>query len=586
MKKKVLLLMSCFLAFVLVLAACGNGDDDDNVDTDDNGYDIVDENGGDDELDEPDDQPGEDTGLPDGLYVDENGNYRFTDARTISVALWDRGNERIPDFDESHWADWVAEQMLETHNVIIEWEPISRWDEEEVISTLLGAGAAPDVGVTFSNPLVSSFAEMGGIINLYEYLPEYREFLPNLYGHLLDEFVYWDLNPDTGELWTITGREAQHGRVLTFIREDWLNALDLPIPETLEEFEETLIAFRDRADELPGDIGDDVIPYFVSDDVGWDMQAVIESFIPNDVTEREWFVNGFDDRRFFFEDAIRDSARIFNRWYYEDLLWNDFTIAESEIGHDRIRLGHVGAFTQNWDMPYRPADRWTVGDDSMRANIGDDANYIPITPFPNDAGEIVKYMPNSNARFIFFPHTNDEILASFLYLDFMSRASTLEYLQLGVEGVHRETNADGSITILGETDDHEFPDNMVIPSAFNFDITITANGISDVDILQNAYPGISPETILAARELGLSHRYVFRHVTVRGIEAEGGMSEPLRDARDVLLHVVIAGTPPEDFDEVFDAQYEAWLNLGAREIREERDEAWVEAFGDVDSMPE
>ncbi|MCL2559711.1 MAG: hypothetical protein FWE07_04425 [Turicibacter sp.] len=595
-KNKLWLFLSIFAVALLVLAACGDGNGDDtggDAETGDNGNGDV---------------------VADEFGLDENG--RFVEQRTISVALWDRNDERIPNFDESYWAEWVAEQMLEQRNVVVEWETVPRWPNDyEHQSMLLAAGDAADVGATFNNAMITTMAEMGGIHNLYDHLPRYRDLLPNLYG-LLGNNVYHNFDPVTETLWTLAGwnNNANNGRTSVWIREDWLAALDLEIPTTMDEFADTLRAFRDRADELPGvgEIGefyipsgeedvegvweeflmtaDDVIPYLITQDVGWDATAIFESFIPSDITEREWFVRGFDDRRFMFEDAMREGARVLNQWYYEGLIFDDFAITDTRDAQDRIRLGHVGATIANWDMPFRGGDAWTT---RMRENVGEDAMFIPITPFLNDVGEVQQFVPNPTDRFIFFPSTNDEILASFLYLDFMSSPDTVRYLQIGREGLHHEILEDGAISMLSQED---MEGRYVQPSGMNFDITLTVNNLGawqfggDEDVavgtLSRAYPGIDPERVLHAREIGTMNNIMFRNVNVPHIAAEDGMSAVLADLRNLILHRVIANVHPDDFDEAWAAEYQVYLDTGGRAIMEEREQAWIDTFGDVDIMPD
>ena len=609
-KSKLWLFLSILALAFFALAACGNGDDEDDNDVaDDNGYEVVDENGD----DEPEPEP-EPEAEADEFGLDENG--RFVEQRTISVALWDRNDERIPDFSQSHWAEWVAEQILEAHNIVIEWEPVPRWPNDyELQSTLLAAGEAADIGYTFNNPMITTMAEMGGIINLYDYLPRYRDLLPNLYG-LLQDNVYHNFDPTTEELWTIAGwnNNTTNGRTSVWIREDWLATLDLDIPTTIDEFEEVLMAFRDRADELPGvgEVGefyipseeedeegewveflmtaDDVIPYMITRDVGWDATGIFESFIPSDVTEREWFVRGFDDRRFMFEEAMREGTKVLNRWYSEGLIFDDFVITETSDAQDRIRLGHVGATIANWDMPFRGGDAWTA---RMRENINEDAMFIPITPFLNDVGEVQQFVPNPTDRFIFFPTTNRDVLASFLYLDFLSRPDVIRFLQIGQEGLHHEVLEDGAISMLSQED---MDGRYVQPSGMNFDITLTVNNLGPwqfdgdadaaVNTLSRAYPDIDPERVLHARVIGTTGNVMFRNVSVPHIAAEDGMSIALADLRDQIFHRMIANTDPDDFDDAWEAEYQVYLDMGGQAILDEREQAWVDTFGDVDRMPD
>jgi len=558
--KKQRMFVGLAAALGLVLAACGANNDDAGTATPGG----TDNNGG--------EVSAQDEGFVDG---------RFTETRHISVALWDRGNERIPNFNESYWAQWVADTILEEKNIAVEWVTVGRWSEIDDQTTMLGAQSAPDIGYTFSQPMVETMAGMGGMINLTPLLEEYRALLPNLFETVGDELIFWNQDPDTDELFSITGRNNQHGRVNTFIREDWLEILDIPVPTNLEEFEAALEAFRDNAPQLPGNDNGSVIPFFTSRDVMWDAQPLIESLIPSDLSEREWFVYGFDDRRFMFEDAAREATRVLNRWYNNDLVWRDFAIAEPTVGHDLIRQGNVGAFMANWDMPFRAGDRWTT---DMRLNTNEDANFLPINTFLNDAGEYQKFFPMPTDRFIFLPVTNDEPLASLLYIDFMSRPDVIEFLQFGIEGTHRETQADGSFIVLSENDDHQWPDNQVIPSANNFDITLTVNGVASLDVLGRAYPGITPEQVMHSRAIGMDVARRFYPVSVRSRASEEGMSEPLRDFRDQMLARLVSNTSIENFDAEWAREYEMYMALGARAIIEERQEAWVETFGDVDNL--
>lgn len=514
---------------------------------------------------------------------------RFIEPRTISVALWERPNDRIPAMAESYWAMWVQDEIYARHNIIVEWSVVPRWGPEYThLGTLFGAGMAPDVSFTFNQGLVTTLGQMDGLQDLAPLLASYGELLPNLYNLLGEELIYWNLNPTNGELLSIMGRLFQDGRSLTFIREDWLAALDLPIPVGLEQFEETLIAFRDNAHLLPGNDGGTVIPYLLGQDVTWHGGTLFESLVPSDITDREWFIRSIpgnnNERLMAHEDVIREGSRILNRWFNENLLWNDFVIADDHLGGDLITLGQVGAFTGNWDFPFRANPGFIQG---LHQNVGPDANFIPIMPFLNDVGQVQTFMPAPTDRYIFLPTSNNEQLASLLYLDFMSSPDVLDFLQFGYEGVHHEVLEGGAIRTLAEDSENPWPDNQIFTVLRNFDIALTINGIHFTEqnldaalaTLALGYPGIAPEAISHAREMNLRYGRWFDNVPHGIIASEEGMIAPLMDTRDVLLHTVIAGTSPEDFDSVFDQLYEVYMSTGARAIMEERTQIWEELFG-------
>jgi len=607
MKKK-LLLAVCFLAAVLVFTACNGSDDEPSVgnapgnNAGGGGGTTVDAESGDD-------------GLPAGMYVDEHGNYRFTETRHISVALWNRLDE--VETSDTYWAQWIIDQMLEVHNISVEFETTTRWGEGGIHSVRLSAGTAPDIGYTQDMNMVRTMGSMGGMVNLYPWLTTYGHMFPNMYNLATEEYIYWELDPVAEELWAITGRRTNLGipHLATFIREDWLNALDLPIPTTLEEYEATLIAFRDRASELPG-VGqdvrvrrvvqqaneaegieeeyiyielnispEDIIPKYV---VGLQRTTgVYDSFIPHNISERERFITSFG--YLANEHAAREMMRVFNRWFNEGLIYQNFVLAEGVNEGDMVRLGLVGSINQMWDQPFRPADGWTR---IMRENVGDDANWIAIFPFENDQGVNRKFTGGLNDRSIFFPDTNTEIMASLLYLDFMSRPETLDFLQFGFEGIHHEV-LDGGL--FGVLPSQYWPAEKDMSGARNFDIIPLINGVW-FDLVDQerafrtaalAYPGIAPESIIDTLDIIMENTYIFRPVNVRTIDAEEGRLGPLQDIAFQMFDRLVASPDvnQDNFDEMFNAEYANFLATGARAIMEEREQAWIEMFGDVENMP-
>ena len=599
MKKKVIILTMFFVLSIAILVACGN-------DNNNSGSPVTPSSNND----------GYVTGLPEGMYVGEDGNYRFIETRNISVALWNRLDTVTT--SDTYWAHWIQQQMLEVHNINVEFETTTRWGEGEVHSVRLSAGTAPDIGYTQDMNMVRTMGAMGGMINLYPWLQQYGHMFPHMYELATEEYIYWELDPVQEELWAITGRRTNLGipHLATFIREDWLNALDLPIPNTLVEYEATLKAFRDRAAELPG-VGqgvsvrrvtqqaneeegieeeyvnielnispEDIIPKYV---VGIQRTTgVYDSFIPQNISERERFITNFG--YLANEHASREMIRVFNRWFHEGLIYQDFVLAESVNEGDMVRLGLVGSINQMWDQPFRPADGWTT---MMRENIGDDANWIAIFPFENDEGVNRKFTDGLNDRSIFLPSTNTEVMASLLYLDFMSRPQTLDFLQFGFEGVHHEI-LDGGL--LGVLSSENWPVEQDMSGARNFDIIPLINGVWFDLVDQNrafrtaalAYPGIAPESIIDTLNTIMDNTYIFRPVNVRVIAAEEGRLGPLQDMAFQMFDRLVASpdVTPDNFDDMFDAEYSNFLATGAQAIMDEREQAWIEMFGDVDNMPD
>ena len=508
---------------------------------------------------------------------------KFAETREITVEIYDRGNDGGSNPEDNDYTRWIQEQMLEKHNVKVNYQKVPRWTEVDDINNLLAGGTAPDVCVTYSYPTVQTYADMGGVIDLAPYLEEYKADLPNLWGWLGETNLYWDKDPATGNVWAVEAKLANMNRVVTFIRQDWLDQLGLEEPTTKEEFHDVLVAFKDNADTLLGADADKIVPYSVSFDVGWRAATLIESFLDPAMSDKEYYVNGFDDRK-LTQNGTKEAVRLLNEWYNEGLMWNDFAIYGSgdTTEDDMMKAGYVGAFSHNWDYPFRN------GEDSINANlkrlVGEDAAFVAIDPFEDKNGTHTKFLAGPVDRKVFFPSTNDEPLASLLYLDFISEPETIQYLQIGEEGVTHEVTEDGAISIIAATGD------AIQNSGMNIDYTITCNGLhlTTEDLtnksLAYTYAGIDPEQVLKANEIAKTDTRIGVNVQTGNIEAEAGIGDVLSSKRDQIYDQAVSAAVA-DFDSVWDSGISDYLASGGQAIIDERTEKWEATYGDTDMLP-
>lgn len=493
---------------------------------------------------------------------------RFTTTRKITVEIYDRSNPGGSTPEDNFWTDFIKEGMLRDHNVEVEFVAVPRWTEDQVINNLLAAGDAPDIAVTYSYPTIQTYANMGGVVDLNPYLSEYKDLLPHLWDLLSDRNIYWNQDPDTGSIWAIEAILFQNKRINTFVREDWLNKLGLDKPTTLEEFEAMLRAFRDNAELLLGADADKMVPYSTSFDIGWRNDHLFASYVPEELSDREMFVFGFDDRRLLYP-GYKEGVRKLNEWYNEGLIWKDFALygAGDSTEDNMMKAGYVGAFMHNWDYPYRD------GQEGIHANlqrlVGEDAAYIAVEPFKNDAGIYRKFLSAPIDRKVFFPATNDEPLASLLYLNWLANFENRRFLQTGEEGVHHVITADGAVQALPVTGE------KIMNSPQNIDYTIVINGLDLGDPALTSksialnYAGVDARFIEAAYVITDNGARYGKNFQVGEITAEEGMGTVLSEKRNTLLAQAVVAKPGE-FDAVWDRGFTDYLRSGGQAIINER----------------
>lgn len=396
--------------------------------------------------------------------------------------------------------------------------------------------------------------------------------------------IYWDRDPHTGELWAIEAKRTSTNRNCAFVRKDWLDKLNIPEPETRQQFEDMLIAFRDNAELLLGADADKMVPFSISSDVGWRVSTLIESFMDPDISDYEYYVNGFDDRA-LTQEGTKEAIRLVNRWYNEGLIWKDFALYGSgdTTESDMQKAGYVGAFIGGWDAPFQN------GQDSIQANlerlVGSDACYIAVDCFEDSKGNYTKYAYGSTDRKVFFPITNKEPLASLLYLEFISSPEVIEFLQIGDEGVTHNRLEDGSVEMIAATGD------SIQNSAFNLDYTITCNGLHLTDAettmksIARSYSGVDPALVIRADEVCNTDARAGGNVQVGTIDAEEGIGTELSSKRDIVYNTAVTASIA-DFDKVWDDGIADYLSSGGQAIMDERAEKWKATYGDTEQLPD
>ncbi len=517
---------------------------------------------------------------PDGDGVVDG---KFLETREITVEVYDRDNDGGSTPEDNFYTEYIKEGMLRDHNVQVTFVPVPRWTEVEQINNLLASGSAPDVCVTYDYSTIQTYAGMGGVTDLSTYVEDYKDLLPNLWGWLGETNIYWDRNPTYGTIWALEAKLAVMNRTSTFVREDWLKKLNISEPTTIEEFEAMLVAFRDNAELLLGADADKMVPLSISFDVGWRADHLLGSFIPNDITDKDYFMYGFDDRK-LLEPGIKEGVRVLNKWYNEDLIWKDFALypAGDTTEDNMMKAGYVGAFMHNWDYPYRNGENSIQY--SLTQLVSPDAAYIAVEPFKNDAGVYKKFLAGPVDRKVFLPSTNDEPLASLMYLDWISNPENRQFIQIGEEGVTHEKLEDGSVRTLAATGE------KIMNSPNNIDYTITCNGLDlgdtakTVNSIANGYANVDSRFIQKAFDISTKDGRIGQNVNVGTIKAEEGMGPALTAKRDTLLDQAVVAAV-DKFDNVFDSGLNDYLSSGGQAIIDERKAAWELTFGDVTSLP-
>lgn len=184
----------------------------------------------------------------------------------------------------------IFKRLQEQTNVEIEWTAIQsdQWSDKIKLN-MANINSITDFvfSAGFSDSDLLRYAEQGAIIPLEEYIdscmpnlsavfekyPEYRAMTTAPDGHIYSLPWIEQLGAEKTAIQTIGD--------MSFINKKWLDFLGLEIPETVDEFEQVLIAFRDNADKLQAEFGIEgsIIPMsFIMNDGDQDPAILINGF--------------------------------------------------------------------------------------------------------------------------------------------------------------------------------------------------------------------------------------------------------------------------------------------------------------------
>jgi putative aldouronate transport system substrate-binding protein len=481
-------------------------------------------------------------------------------AVSIKVEMFDRGTaDGRTNAIDNVWITWIKEKVLKDLGIAVDFVAVGRWSETTDLPNLLAANSAPDLCYTYDGGMISNFRDRGGILNIQPYverlLPDAKKLLGADPAFTGKDFIYRQLDPQ-GRLFSIPSYRVALAQRNVFIRQDWLDRLNLALPTNMTQFHDALVAFRDRD---PGNVGrTNVIPFFQGSDVRWGLANFMNSTIPANISDRDRYINSVAERNLVMP-GYKEGVRLMNTWYNEGLIYRDFAlITVADDGNNILKSGMAGAFSANWDLPYRTD--YNINVDLARNVPG--AEFVPV-----DVG--TKDMMDKVGLQIFVPMaSSSRAEAALRYLNWLTIPENYEFIQRGNPGVNH--NIVNGVPQLISAMGTPWAQN----STQNIDITMPMNGIEmgstagNAAVLALSYGDIPSATIVNAYEI--SFRNARQPVVVNMPTSQDGLyaADLQTKSEDLLAQAIVA--TPANFDRIWDAGIQDWLRSGAQAIIDER----------------
>lgn len=302
----------------------------------------------------------------------------------------------------------------------IDWVPVTTATDK--FNVLYASGNLPDL--TFvedlqNSPQIRNMIQQGVFWDLTPFIKDYK----NLSNPALKEM--WEMSQINGKNYTVPRYYPRFGGgVFPMLRKDWLDKLNLKVPETMDELFETLKAFKDKDPDGNGKA--DTIPYSASAEY----MGVVYNIFNN--SQGQWKLRDGKLYPLLTEYASRDALLWIKKAYDAGLFPPDFAIMKFSQINDTLHAGKAGG--GGYAMNAAIARAVEI------KKIDPKADLIPLTSLANSAGQ--KYVPSGAPYYGHFlinkkvPEAKVKKILEFLDYGYSPEGN--ELANWGVKGVHFE----------------------------------------------------------------------------------------------------------------------------------------------------
>lgn len=303
---------------------------------------------------------------------------------------------------------------------------------QEQLNIMKASGDLPDIIIYYFSPNgILGDVEAGTYLDLKEYVDK---FAPNFKRRVEENERFQkgmkNMGDVIGYLPMLVDDPAYNAYNGYFIRQDWLEQVGMDIPETIEEWEKVLTAFRDNK------LGDGkTVPFATIADGSMPYEIFASAFgLSNIVTTSRIDKDGNVTHN-VLQPGYKEYLVTMNRWYKEGLIDPNFLAGSVKQCDSMMLNGELGSIyiDNNNDIP-------------KYMSTNPDLNLVAV-PYPKAAdGSCVSPVGNADLSSLGFVITGgcEHPVEAMRFIDYLYSEEASDLLNWGIEGETYEVDADGN----------------------------------------------------------------------------------------------------------------------------------------------
>ena len=313
----------------------------------------------------------------------------------------------------------VAKMLEERTGYKVEYEMLPQDKPQEKLSLLIGSGEKYDAVTILGSPefkaLYLELAQQNALTDLTPLLEEHG---PNLLSGISEES--WNAVKVDGKIYAIPSKTIEFVATGMMVRLDWLEKLNLDIPETLDEFVAVLKAFKEQD---PGGNGANNIPLVIKTE---------EPFVPS-ISGAFGLINQWNEHDGKLVSRVEDPRladylTFMNQLFADKLLDQEFGVTNDATMKEKFSSGRAGFAPLHW------ADIPPMTDTLQKLNPEAKIAYIPALKGPD--GTQGYPVGTGFDLLTFIPKTSDHAADAIKWMNAKLDKDTFKLMAIGEEGVH------------------------------------------------------------------------------------------------------------------------------------------------------
>lgn len=506
----------------------------------------------------------------------------FENPVTIKIPVFDRGNDAVAPVTDNYYIDWINENFGENMNVTVEYIPINRFDTVSEYNLLLASGDWPTVFMEYDWDKVSTWAA-DGALRTYD-IEEFQKTAPTWFELAGGKDMFDMFKLDDGYVFAPAYRPYWNVgfTYVVFYRKDWYEKAGIPLPTNGRETTEALAKFQ----ELGYTNGRPIIDKGA---YSCNMQAQGYDSWPR--SEEEWVMYSGTTVAPLTCDAVRKALEYANYEYNAGLVSPEFEL-ENNSNVNEAETNFINGTGYSWGC-YLSADLPVLNafyENNPDGKLGILADITQGYTYAADL-EGNTYLPqgrtnNPAGMFVGFSNqaTDDEVKATWLYMEWMAQEDVLFFMQNGVEGETFNYDEEGNIIMVDG-----YKGEYLMGHGGNKDYWCIVQEVKTGSSIEDTIAKITPQGLpqdftqeiidlyyygKKCADEGLAYPDPFFSVTLDSITEYSGTLEALF----IEAATKLTKCAPEEFDALYEKYAQEYLDAGYQEVLDERLEAYRNGY--------